>query len=217
MIDNISIITKGGLLLWDFETHPLRGSTINSFIQKVLLEEKASQKVFNFDNYIVKWTMDNDTDLIVVVKIILFFFKNSSLKCVYQKLVQLLYVDDLLRVVKENFCNLLKKINFNTKSMGISTFNFDQEYQKILKAVEEHSKKNPKTEEKTIKKQTKNEISTTETTSKTVEKDLKKTTTTQETDPYKIKLEEMKQKRKEIEEQKKNKKNTTTTYAPPSG
>jgi hypothetical protein len=67
MIDNISILTKGGLLIWDFETHPLRGSTINSFIQKVLLEEKASQKSFNTENYIIKWTMDNETDLIFLV------------------------------------------------------------------------------------------------------------------------------------------------------
>eukprot|EP01080_Neovahlkampfia_damariscottae_P008738 gene8738-686_t len=203
MIDNISVITKGGLLLWEFETHPLRGSTINSFIQKVLLEEKASQKGFNFDNYIVKWTMDNETDLVIIV--------------VHQKLVQLLYVDDLLRVVKEKFCNLLKKMNFNTKSMGVATINFDQDYQTILKAVEEHSKKNPKTEE-IKKKPKKNEIIPESEKQKNEptkqEEDSKKST---ETDPYKQKLEEMKQKKKEAEDKKKNKKNQSPTYVAPTG
>eukprot|EP01080_Neovahlkampfia_damariscottae_P006813 gene6813-10978_t len=173
----------GGLLLWEFETHPLRGSTINSFIQKVLLEEKASQKGFNFDNYIfnVKWTMDNETDLFIIV--------------VDQKLVQLLNVDDLFRVFKEKFCDLLKKMNFNTKSM---------DYQTILKAVEEHSKKNLKTEE-LKKKPKKNEIIPESEKQKNEptkqEEDSKKSI-----DPYKQKLEEMKQKKKEAEDKKKIKK-----------
>jgi signal recognition particle receptor subunit alpha len=64
MIENFSILTKGGLLIWDFETHPLKGTTINLFIQNILLEKKAS---FNTENYSFKWTMDNESELIFLV------------------------------------------------------------------------------------------------------------------------------------------------------
>ncbi len=56
-------------------------------IQKVLLEERAGESGYDCGQYSLKWTLANDLDIVFVV--------------VHQKILQLLYLDDLLDAVKE--------------------------------------------------------------------------------------------------------------------
>jgi signal recognition particle receptor subunit alpha len=114
--------------------------------------------------------------------------------------------------VKENFCNLLKKKKLNTSTMGSIDINFEKEYQIILKTVEENSKKMIRPTEPKVKKVEEPKAQQILPLRTTTTNEVKVST---ETDPYKQKLEEMKQKRKDAEEQKKNKKNPPG-YIPPT-
>lgn len=67
MIEGITILTKGGLVLWNYSFYPLRGNPVNQLIKNVFLEERVSEKSFSHDNYTLEWTFANDFDLIFVV------------------------------------------------------------------------------------------------------------------------------------------------------
>lgn len=90
MINNFSIFTRSGLVLWSKSTSPIKGNPINSLIQNVFLEEKSAQVSYQYENYILKWTFSNKFDLIFVA--------------VYLNLTNLFYINDLLEAVKEQFC-----------------------------------------------------------------------------------------------------------------
>ncbi|ERN16118.1 hypothetical protein AMTRI_Chr11g152360 [Amborella trichopoda] len=98
MLEQLLIFTRGGLILWTCKElgNALKGSPIDALIRSCLLEEHSGDYYFNYDaagaSYTLKWTFHNDLGLIFVA--------------IYQRILHLLYVDDLLFMVKREFSEL---------------------------------------------------------------------------------------------------------------
>jgi len=90
MLDHISIFTKTRIILWSRALCKLQGNPVEELIDTVLLEEKGGERVASIGNYALKWTFINEMEIVFVV--------------VYSKLLTLMYVDDLL--------TMIKKVNF---------------------------------------------------------------------------------------------------------
>lgn len=95
MLEQLLIFTRGGLILWTCKElgNALKGSPIDTLIRSCLLEERSGAASYNYDapgaSYSLKWTFHNDLGLVFVA--------------VYQRILHLLYVDDLLAAVKREF------------------------------------------------------------------------------------------------------------------
>ncbi|XP_061347478.1 uncharacterized protein LOC133292989 [Gastrolobium bilobum] len=95
MLEQLLIFTRGGLILWTCKElgNALKGSPIDTLIRSCLLEERSGAASYNYDApgaaYSLKWTFHNDLGLVFVA--------------VYQRILHLLYVDDLLAAVKREF------------------------------------------------------------------------------------------------------------------
>jgi len=126
MLDNFTILTKGGLVLWSFDYAPVKGSPIDTFIKTILLEERAgSSNSYTIDLYTLRWTFDNDNDIIFLT--------------VYQKIAQISYIDELLLSVKAVFADTTKQ-----KSIRLlpSTFvYFDAKFNYLRDTLEEQAQK----------------------------------------------------------------------------
>ncbi|KAK3012769.1 hypothetical protein RJ639_009183 [Escallonia herrerae] len=98
MLEQLLIFTRGGLILWTCKElgNALRGSPIDTLIRSCLLEERSGAASFNYDApgtaYTLKWTFHNELGLVFVA--------------VYQRILHLLYVDDLLAMVKREFSEI---------------------------------------------------------------------------------------------------------------
>ncbi|KAH0935876.1 hypothetical protein HID58_012993 [Brassica napus] len=94
MLEQLLIFTRGGLILWTCKEigNALKGSPIDTLIRSCLLEERSGEVSFNYGAYTLKWTFHNELGLVFVA--------------VYQKILQLLYVDDLLSIVKQSFSEM---------------------------------------------------------------------------------------------------------------
>ncbi|KAL7193470.1 hypothetical protein ACSBR2_025141 [Camellia fascicularis] len=95
MLEQLLIFTRGGLILWTCKElgNALKGSPIDTLIRSCLLEERSGAASYNYDApgaaYTLKWTFHNELGLVFVA--------------VYQRILHLLYVDDLLAMVKQEF------------------------------------------------------------------------------------------------------------------
>ncbi|ONK57052.1 uncharacterized protein A4U43_C10F16110 [Asparagus officinalis] len=95
MLEQLLIFTRGGLILWKEISNALKGSPIETLIKSCLLEERSAEASFNYDAgggggaYTLKWTFSNDLGLVFVA--------------VYQRILNLLYVEDLLMAVRREF------------------------------------------------------------------------------------------------------------------
>uniref|UniRef100_A0A0D9WQA5 SRP54-type proteins GTP-binding domain-containing protein n=1 Tax=Leersia perrieri TaxID=77586 RepID=A0A0D9WQA5_9ORYZ len=97
MLEELLIFTRGGLILWSscraLGGAALKGSSpIDALIRSCLLEERSADASFSQDNYALKWTFNNDLGLVFVA--------------VYQRMLHLLYVDDLLAAVRKEFSQI---------------------------------------------------------------------------------------------------------------
>lgn len=98
MLEQLLIFTRGGLILWTCKElgNALKGSPIDTLIRSCLLEERSAETSYQYDSpgaaYTLKWTFHNDLGLIFVA--------------VYQRILHLLYVDDLLASVKKDFSSI---------------------------------------------------------------------------------------------------------------
>ncbi|KAK4727800.1 hypothetical protein R3W88_032717 [Solanum pinnatisectum] len=121
MLEQLLIFTRGGLILWTCKElgNALRGSPIDTLIRSCLLEERSGAASFNYDvpgaAYTLKWTFHNDLGLVFVA--------------VYQKILHLLYVDELLSMVKQEFSEIYdpKRTVYNE---------FDNVFQQLRKEAE---------------------------------------------------------------------------------
>ncbi|EDV19604.1 uncharacterized protein TRIADDRAFT_33282 [Trichoplax adhaerens] len=126
MLDLFTIFTKSGIVLWCFQgiqhsfTEP-----VNALIRDVILQERTGKSTFTHDSLELQYKLDNEFELVFVVA--------------YQKIVQLLYIDKLISDVHLAFRDKYK----DRLSTGTyRKFDFDVEYQTILKSViEEHKVK----------------------------------------------------------------------------
>ncbi|KAK2646812.1 hypothetical protein Ddye_022007 [Dipteronia dyeriana] len=98
MLEQLLIFTRGGLILWTCKElgNALKGSPIDTLIRSCLLEERSGAASYNYDApgaaYTLKWTFHNDLGLVFVA--------------VYQRILHLLYVDDLLAMMKHSFSEI---------------------------------------------------------------------------------------------------------------
>ncbi|CAA2965674.1 signal recognition particle receptor subunit alpha-like [Olea europaea subsp. europaea] len=121
MLEQLLIFTRGGLILWSCKElgNALRGSPIDTLIRSCLLEERSGAASYNYDaagaSYTLKWTFHNELGLVFVA--------------VYQRILHLLYVDDLLAVVKREFSEIddPKRTSYN---------DFDDIFQQLKKEAE---------------------------------------------------------------------------------
>ena len=98
MLEQLLIFTRGGLILWTCKElgNALKGSPIDTLIRSCLLEERSGAASYNYDAsgaaYTLKWTFHNELGLVFVA--------------VYQRILHLLYVDDLLAMLKREFSEI---------------------------------------------------------------------------------------------------------------
>ncbi|XP_009614623.1 uncharacterized protein [Nicotiana tomentosiformis] len=121
MLEQLLIFTRGGLILWTCKElgNALRGSPIDTLIRSCLLEERSGAASYNYDApgaaYTLKWTFHNELGLVFVA--------------VYQRILHLLYVDELLAMVKREFSEIYdpKKTVYNE---------FDDVFKQLRKEAE---------------------------------------------------------------------------------
>nr|XP_010910254.1 signal recognition particle receptor subunit alpha homolog [Elaeis guineensis]XP_010910255.1 signal recognition particle receptor subunit alpha homolog [Elaeis guineensis] len=100
MLEQLLIFTRGGLILWTYRElgNALKGSPVDALIRSCLLEERSAETSFSYDApvggaaYTLKWAFHNDLGLVFVA--------------VYQRILHLLYVDDLLAAVRREFSQI---------------------------------------------------------------------------------------------------------------
>ncbi|GJM88560.1 hypothetical protein PR202_ga04636 [Eleusine coracana subsp. coracana] len=96
MLEELLIFTRGGLILWSscqaLGGAALKGSPIDALIRSCLLEERSGDASFSQDNYGLKWTFHNELGLVFVA--------------VYQRILHLLYIDDLLAAIRKEFSQI---------------------------------------------------------------------------------------------------------------
>ncbi|RID77812.1 hypothetical protein BRARA_A00692 [Brassica rapa] len=117
MLEQLLIFTRGGLILWTCKElgKALKGSPIDTLIRSCLLEERSGEVSFNYEAYTLKWTFHNDLGLVFVA--------------VYQRILHLLYVDDLLSMVKESFSEI-----YDPKRMSYG--DFDETFRQLRMEAE---------------------------------------------------------------------------------
>lgn len=130
MLDHFSIFTKGGIVLWSYNQAKMKGSPIDGLIRTVLLEERGNETTYNIDSYTVKWAFANEFELIFVV--------------VYQKILQLLYIDELLEAVRKKFCDQYRETLEDVKARTKQHLEFTDMFVKILESVESRSERQRK-------------------------------------------------------------------------
>eukprot|EP00899_Mesostigma_viride_P005291 jgi/Mesvir1/14763/Mv05404-RA.1 len=105
MLDHFAIFTRGGMILWSISYAELKGSPIEALIRACLIEERSGETSFPYTqdatSYNLKWTFHNELGLVFVV--------------VFQRMLQLLYVDDLLEAVKKEFSGRYRENTFDYK------------------------------------------------------------------------------------------------------
>lgn len=89
MFDFVCIFTTGGAVLWFKAFCEMRLDLLNLFIKSILLEEKTSQSQFAHSEYVLKWKVQNDLNLVFAV--------------VYKEILQLAFVEELLDLMRYEF------------------------------------------------------------------------------------------------------------------
>uniref|UniRef100_A0A1J3ICS7 Signal recognition particle receptor subunit alpha n=1 Tax=Noccaea caerulescens TaxID=107243 RepID=A0A1J3ICS7_NOCCA len=128
MLEQLLIFTRGGLILWTCKEigNALKGSPIDALIRSCLLEERSGDVSFNHEAYTLKWTFHNDLGLVFVA--------------VYQRILNLLYVDDLLSMVKESFSEI-----YDPKRVTYDDFN--ETFRQLRKEAEARAEELKKTKQ----------------------------------------------------------------------
>ncbi|KAL3679403.1 hypothetical protein R1sor_022359 [Riccia sorocarpa] len=134
MLEQLLIFTRGGLVLWTCQElgNALKGSPIDALIRSCLLEERAGDSAFQYDvsgaSYTLKWTFHNELGLVFVA--------------VYQRMLHLLYVDELLSLVKKKFSAIYSEDRTSYSP------DFDDTFRQLLREAEaraEEMKRNKQT------------------------------------------------------------------------
>ena len=107
MLDFFYIFTTTGLVLWSKTFCDVEGKPVNEFIKDVLLAQKTNEKSYFAGSYALKWTLNNDLGIVFVVG--------------YQRMLQLMYIEDLLASVKRSFTAMFED-KFPISSMYMREF-----------------------------------------------------------------------------------------------
>lgn len=123
MLEEFTIFHEGGSILWSerFDSGISKGANpLNVLIGSVLLEARSGEQKFEHDSHVMKWVRDTQLGLVFV--------------CMWQKALQLMYIDDLLAKVKKKFTQAFKdRLQADSLDLG-PEFEFD--ITKILRQCE---------------------------------------------------------------------------------
>ncbi|XP_043487833.1 signal recognition particle receptor subunit alpha homolog isoform X1 [Polistes fuscatus] len=121
MLDLFTIFSKGGIVLWCFQsTSQIFTPSVNALIRSVILQERTGNHTFEHESLRLQYKLDNEFELVFVVA--------------YQKILQLSYVDKFLNDIHLQFRDKFK--NELESSQWFSNFEFQQNYTNVLAAAE---------------------------------------------------------------------------------
>ena len=127
MVFEVRIIDRGGFVLWSATNDPSYTKPINCLLQDVLMKDRIGSDSITQDDYTLKWTLANDLKLVFVA--------------VYFSFQKLLYVDALLKSVKQEFIKMFESsLKGGIANLTMKSYDFDAQYKKILKYYEKQSK-----------------------------------------------------------------------------
>ncbi|KAJ2834007.1 hypothetical protein GGI24_000601 [Coemansia furcata] len=134
MLDQFTIATKGGIVLWSKAFAPITHRPVDSLVQDVLIQSTrldTSSNKYHAGTYSLQWTFANELNVIFIA--------------VYQKILQLPYLDDLLRHVKKHFVTRFQqeiKLLVDSECTVFPDFgDFEQEFEQVWRAVEDREAK----------------------------------------------------------------------------
>ncbi|KAM0712180.1 hypothetical protein Q7P37_011274 [Cladosporium fusiforme] len=130
MLDDFSIVTTSGIVLWRRSYAPVSTNVVNSLINDVFVEERqkagaqetAVNPPYRKDKYTVKWTVAKDLGLVFVA--------------VYQSLLHLSWVDNLLNAAKALFT---KQYGTELKKQHLTKLDcrdFDQTFDALVRKLD---------------------------------------------------------------------------------
>ncbi|PIA13806.1 P-loop containing nucleoside triphosphate hydrolase protein [Coemansia reversa NRRL 1564] len=127
MLDQFTIATKGGIVLWSKEYADIVGHPVDSLVQDVLIQSARTESTkYHSGEYSLQWTFANELNIIFVA--------------VYQKILQLPYLEDLLGHVKRHFVARFEqeiKALVEPECTTFPTFDtFNDEFERVCRAVE---------------------------------------------------------------------------------
>ncbi|XP_072210976.1 signal recognition particle receptor subunit alpha [Excalfactoria chinensis] len=149
MLDFFTIFSKGGLVLWCFQgvRGPASAATapVNALIRSVLLQERGGSNSFTHEALTLKYKLDNQFELVFVVG--------------FQKILTLTYVDKLIDDVHKEFRDKYRNEFQQKGALGIlnGTFDFKDDFLRLLREAEESSKVRAPTVMKTFEQSVKSQ------------------------------------------------------------
>ncbi|XP_061449181.1 signal recognition particle receptor subunit alpha isoform X2 [Rhineura floridana] len=149
MLDFFTIFSKGGLVLWCFQgvRGPAAACTapVNALIRSVLLQERGGSNSFTHEALTLKYKLDNQFELVFVVG--------------FQKILTLTYVDKLIDDVHKEFRDKYRNEFQQKGTLGIlnGTFDFKEDFLRLLREAEESSKARAPTAMKTFEQSAKSQ------------------------------------------------------------
>ncbi|CAF4857024.1 signal recognition particle receptor subunit alpha homolog [Pieris napi] len=129
MLDLFSIFSKGGIVLWCFQsTSEIFSPSVNALIRNVILQERSGNNSYNHNSLTLQYKLDNEFELVFVVA--------------YQKILQLSYVDKFLNDIHLEFRDKYKN---DLQSGHLATdFNFKASFDNVLRQCEQWAKSQAK-------------------------------------------------------------------------
>ncbi|XP_068023391.1 signal recognition particle receptor subunit alpha isoform X2 [Melanerpes formicivorus] len=149
MLDFFTIFSKGGLVLWCFQgvRGPAAAATapVNALIRSVLLQERGGNNSFTHEALTLKYKLDNQFELVFVVG--------------FQKILTLTYVDKLIDDVHREFRDKYRTEFQQGGALGLlqGTFDFKEDFLRLLRDAEESSRVRPPTVMKTFEQSLKSQ------------------------------------------------------------
>ncbi|XP_069421536.1 signal recognition particle receptor subunit alpha [Ovis canadensis] len=129
MLDFFTIFSKGGLVLWCFQgVSDSCTGPVNALIRSVLLQERGGNNSFTHEALTLKYKLDNQFELVFVVG--------------FQKILTLTYVDKLIDDVHRLFRDKYRTEIQQQSALSLlnGTFDFQNDFLRLLREAEESSK-----------------------------------------------------------------------------
>ncbi|XP_004714222.1 signal recognition particle receptor subunit alpha [Echinops telfairi] len=129
MLDFFTIFSKGGLVLWCFQgVSDSCTGPVNALIRSVLLQERGGNNSFTHEALTLKYKLDNQFELVFVVG--------------FQKILTLTYVDKLIDDVHRLFRDKYRTEIQQQSALSLlnGTFDFQNDFLRLLRDAEESSK-----------------------------------------------------------------------------
>lgn len=128
MLDYVVVFTKGGIILWDYNSSEITYSAcINNLIRSFILEDRNTEcKYFEEDNLAVQYKLDNELELVYAA--------------VFQKVIKLNYLDAFLGELQQEFKRKFADVLSSERRLP-TQYDFNAEFRNTLTAVEKSATK----------------------------------------------------------------------------